>query len=69
MKTIQSARKNHDVAKEEFVEAAQKIHESQTKPIKIMGDEGAPTIHEVINNQKRLATMIEYLVQKSEQAM
>jgi hypothetical protein len=34
-----------------------------------MGDEGAPTIHEVINNQKRFATMMEYLVQKSEQGM
>jgi len=43
--------------------AAQKIHESETAPIRKPMDEGAPTIREVINNQKRLATMMEYMVQ------
>jgi hypothetical protein len=51
------------VDKQEFLNALQKIHESETKPIKIIGDEGAPTIREVINNQKRLAITIEYMVQ------
>ena len=67
MKTMQSTRKDNDITKEEFIEVAQKIRESETKPIKIIGDDGAPTIREVISNQKRLATMLEYLVQKSEQ--
>jgi hypothetical protein len=69
MKTMQSTRNDNDITKEEFIEAAQKIRESETKPIKIIGDDGAPTIREVISNQKRLATMLEYLVQKSEQDM
>ena len=49
--------------KQEFMNAAQKIHESETAPIRKPMDEGAPTIREVINNQKRLATMMEYMVQ------
>jgi hypothetical protein len=51
------------VTKEEFIKAAQKIHESETAPIRKPMDEGAPTIREVINNQKRLASMLEYTVQ------
>lgn len=50
-------------SKEEFLEAARKIHESETAPIRTPMDEGAPTIFEVINNQKRLAKMMEYTVQ------
>lgn len=50
-------------SKEEFLEAARKIHESETAPIRKPMDEGAPTIREVINNQKRLAKMMEYLAQ------
>ncbi|MDH3312972.1 MAG: hypothetical protein OEM28_07470 [Nitrosopumilus sp.] len=69
MKTTQTIRKYNDITKEEFIEATQEIHESETKPIKIIGDEGAPTIREVISNQKRLATMMEYLIQKTEQNM
>ncbi|MGI0073878.1 MAG: hypothetical protein ACREA3_08705 [Nitrosotalea sp.] len=51
------------VTKQEFMNAAQKIHESETSPIRKPMDEGAPTIREVINNQKRLAVMMEYTVQ------
>ena len=65
MKTIQQTRKDLDITKEEFIEAAKKIHASETKPIKIIGDEGSPTVREVISNQKRLAIMIEYLIQKT----
>lgn len=54
-------------SKEEFLEAARKIHESETTPIRKMMDEGAPTILEVINNQKRLAKMMEYTVQVVEE--
>ncbi|MDE1815937.1 MAG: hypothetical protein KGI11_05200 [Thaumarchaeota archaeon] len=53
-------------SKEEFLEAARKIHESETSSIKKPMDEGAPTIREVINNQRRLAKMLEYLVQTTE---
>lgn len=53
-------------SKEEFLEAAKKIHESETAPIRKPMDEGAPTIMEVINNQKRLAKMLEYVVQYME---
>ncbi len=52
--------------KEEFLEAAQKIHESETAPIQKPMDEGSPTINEVIKNQRRLAKMLEYLVQTTE---
>lgn len=54
------------VNKQEFINAAQKIHESETAPIRKPMDEGAPTIREVINNQKRLAVMMEYAVQTME---
>ncbi|MDE1725427.1 MAG: hypothetical protein KGH76_05985 [Thaumarchaeota archaeon] len=54
-------------SKEEFLEAARKIHESETAPIQKPMDSGAPTILEVINNQKRLAKMMEYLVQAIEE--
>jgi hypothetical protein len=54
-------------SKEEFLEAAQKIHESETAPIGKPMDEGAPTIREVIHNQKRLAKMLEYVVQAIEE--
>ncbi len=54
------------MTKEEFLQAAQKIHESETAPIRKPMDEGAPTITEVINNQKRLAKMLEYVVQSLE---
>jgi hypothetical protein len=60
-------RDNNLITKEEFFKAAQKIHESETSPIKMPGDEGAPTIREVINNQKRLAIMMEYAVQTMEE--
>ena len=60
-------RDNNLITKEEFLKAAQKIHESETSPIKMPGDEGAPTIREVINNQKRLAIMMEYVVQTMEE--
>lgn len=63
MEITKNIRKDNQITKEKFMDMAQKIHESETKPIKIIGDEGAPTIHEVINNQKRLAVMIEYLSQ------
>lgn len=33
MKTIQQTRKDLDITKEEFIEAAKKIHASETKPI------------------------------------
>lgn len=48
--------------------AAQKIHESETVPIRKPMDEGTPTIREVISNQKRLAIMVEYLVQIIEES-
>lgn len=48
--------------------AAQKIHESETAPIRKPMDEGVPTIREVISNQKKLATMIEYMVQIIEES-
>lgn len=48
--------------------AAQKIHESETAPIRKPMDEGVPTIREVISNQKRLATMMEYMVQIIEES-
>lgn len=54
------------VTKEEFLEAARLIHESETAPIKKPMDEGAPTISEVIKNQRRLAKMLEFLVQTVE---
>jgi hypothetical protein len=54
-------------SKEEFLEAARKIHESETVPIRKPMDAGAPTILEVINNQKRLAKMLEYVVQLMEE--
>ena len=50
-------------SKEEFTEAAQKIHESETAPIRKPMDDGVPTIGEVISNQRRLAKMLEYLAQ------
>jgi len=56
------------VNRQEFLNAAQKIHESETVPIRKPMDEGAPTIREVINNQKRLATMMEYMVQSVEES-
>jgi hypothetical protein len=46
--------------------AVQKIQESETAPIRKPMDEGVPTIREVINNQKRLAVMMEYAVQTME---
>ena len=58
---------NNLITKEEFIKTLQEIHESETKPIKIIGDEGAPTIREVIHNQKRLASMLEYTVQVVEE--
>lgn len=67
MEITKNIREDNQITKEKFVETAQKIHESETKPIKIIGDEGAPTIREVINNQKRLAIMIEYVSQLIEQ--
>ncbi len=48
--------------------AAQKIRESETAPIRKPMDEGVPTIREVISNQKRLATMVEYMVQIIEES-
>lgn len=48
--------------------AAQKIHESETLPIRKPMDEGTPTIREVIGNQKRLAIMMEYMVQIVEES-
>jgi hypothetical protein len=56
------------VNKQEFMNAAQQIHESETAPIRKPMDAGVPTIREVINNQKRLTTMIEYLVQIVEES-
>jgi hypothetical protein len=56
------------VNKQEFTNAAQKIHESETAQIRKPMDEGVPTIREVINNQKRLATMMEYMVQTIEES-
>jgi len=49
--------------------AAQKIHESETAPIRKPMDEGVPTIREVINNQKRLAIMMEYMVEIIEKSI
>lgn len=54
-------------SKKEFLEAARKIHESETAPIKKPMDAGAPTISEVINNQRRLAKMLEYLAEATEE--
>jgi hypothetical protein len=51
------------INKQEFTNIAQKIHESETTPIRKPMDEGVPTIREVINNQKRLATMMEYMIE------
>ncbi|MHB8547527.1 MAG: hypothetical protein ACYDAJ_12260 [Nitrosotalea sp.] len=56
------------VSRQEFMSAAQKIHESETLPIRKPMDEGVPTIREVINNQKRLATMMEYMIQTIEES-
>lgn len=56
------------VNKQEFMNAAQKIRESETAPIRKPMDEGVPTIREVISNQKRLATMVEYMVQIIEES-
>lgn len=56
------------INKQEFLNAAQKIHESETLPIRKPMDEGTPTIREVIGNQKRLATMMEYMVQIVEES-
>ncbi|EGG41833.1 Hypothetical protein Nlim_1276 [Candidatus Nitrosarchaeum limnium SFB1] len=67
MEITKNIRKDNQITKEKFIAVAQKVHESETKPIKIIGDEGAPTIREVINNQKRLAVMIEYVSQLIEQ--
>ena len=55
--------------KQEFMNAAQKIHESETAPIRKPMDEGVPTIREVINNQKRLAIMMEYMVEIIEKSI
>jgi|GEM_PF-2414382 len=63
METIKDIGNNIPITKEKFIEVVHQVHESETKPIKIIGDEGAPTIHEVIKNQKRLAIMIEYVSQ------
>jgi hypothetical protein len=56
------------VNKQDFINAAQKIHESETAPIRKPMDEGVPTIREVISNQKRLATMMEFMAQIVEES-
>jgi len=62
MKNTSIRNENH-ITRERFLETIEKIHQSETKPIKIINDDGTPTIHEVINNQKRLAIMLEYTIQ------
>mgnify|MGYP001561569784 CR=1 FL=1 len=50
------------VTREEFIERAKEIHES-----KVVGDMDMPTeqaFEEVIQNQKRLAFMLEYIAQR-----
>ncbi len=59
---------NNQIKNEEYLGAVQKIHQSETKPIKIYNDEGAPSLYEVIQNQKRLAIMIEYAIQSLQQS-
>lgn len=55
------------IHKEEFLEAAKMIHDSESQPIRKPMDEGTPTILEVIRNQKRLAKMLEYVAQSLEE--
>ena len=60
---MSETQKNDHVSLEEFQEAVQKIHQKHKETVQMAAEIGVPTLQDVVDNQKRLATMIEFIVQ------